>query len=299
MGYCGGTKFEMNSKKDMDLICPHCGEGKCTVLWAAAPTRIGAGLTRDIGICPICAIIVPETMSTELQGLTSVEKTNDVAHNQKISIYKHKFPDQYVFDKVSGLQMPKEEKLASVLDIGCQQGGLLRVFEKQGFRAVGLEPEQTFVDIANDNGIDVHAGMFPENVPSAVADAKFSIIAMFEAIYYLGSMDEVFSWSNRHLLQGGYLVIKSLNGGSPRLVREVFFDRVGDVVTGVPQLPSLLFFAKRHGFRIVDSGNIPDDILVDRLGIPLRRGKTFVARIVNRLLPWRKADRNYLIAQKL
>jgi len=280
-----------------DLMCPHCRAATCTMLWAGAPTRANPAMTRDIFVCPVCASVVPDEMSSELMESTSVETTYEGTEDRVIDYKNLKFPNQYVIDRVAGLPMPKGSERASVLDMGCGQGLVLRAFTKRGFRALGMDAMQAYVDMANDNGLEAHVGIFPHSVPAAIEDAKFSVISIFEAIYYLGCIDDVFSWTKEHLQPGGYLAVKSLNGMSPRLQGNNFFTRAGDIVTGVPQLHTLQFYAKRHGFRVVFCGKIPDDIFIDSLRIPLRRGKTFASRVINYLLPGRKADRVFLVAQ--
>jgi 2-polyprenyl-3-methyl-5-hydroxy-6-metoxy-1,4-benzoquinol methylase len=210
---------------------------------------------------------------------------------------------RFVMQQIMHLKLPEFEGKKYSLDIGCARGETAYAFEKAGFVSYGIDPSEGMVEQAVQNGLNCFAGFFPDDVPEEISQRKFSIITIFETIYYLENIHELFKWAKDHLMDGGYLVIKSLNGKSPNLPKENFFKRAGDNVKCLPQKASLAYFAKENDFRIVELKNVPDNIFVEFLGIDPRNRTKWISisiyitsLLINKIFPNRNADKFYIIA---
>ena len=70
------------------------------------------------------------------------------------NIFFEKINSEDVVNSING------ESIQSVLDIGSNDGTLLKFFKKKGLNVLGVEPAQQIASIANNSGINTIADYF-------------------------------------------------------------------------------------------------------------------------------------------
>jgi 2-polyprenyl-3-methyl-5-hydroxy-6-metoxy-1,4-benzoquinol methylase len=93
-----------------------------------------------------------------------------------------------------------------VFDIGCGQGGVLKVFEERGWKPYGIEPDQTLSDYAmSDLGLtDVKRGTLDRHFE---LKEKVDLVFSNHAFEHFADLDEVMTGLVNILKPGGYVFI--------------------------------------------------------------------------------------------
>lgn len=99
---------------------------------------------------------------------------------------------------------------ASILDIGCGRGNLLKAFNDMGFECHGVERAE-FPDQTYDEGIAIHKTSLQE---VKFKDNYFDIIVLWHVLEHLSNPAEVIRETSRILRPQGILVIAVPNFGS-------------------------------------------------------------------------------------
>lgn len=102
-----------------------------------------------------------------------------------------------------------ESRNRTVCDIGCGNGGKLRVLKQRGFKVMGIEPDPVARQIAQEYA-EVLSGT-AETLPVALSGAKFDIVLMFHVLEHC--IDPVTAIGNaRRLLEpNGEFIIEVPN----------------------------------------------------------------------------------------
>ncbi len=104
---------------------------------------------------------------------------------------------------------------SDVLEIGYGNGELLAYFHSQGHRVVGLEINESLVEIARAKGFTAYLGK-PWEVPE-LCSRKFGLIVGLAVAEHMGHSDlvEFFRWAECRLCDTGVLFLKFPEGSSP------------------------------------------------------------------------------------
>ncbi|MEZ0485832.1 class I SAM-dependent methyltransferase [Fibrella aquatica] len=101
-----------------------------------------------------------------------------------------------------------EKKIISgrILEIGCGNGFLLSLFDKERWHVIGVEPFSPAVKFAKNNlKLNVVEGYLDrQTFPS---DSKFDVILLFDVIEHLKQAGDMIDLINYYLKPGGLLVI--------------------------------------------------------------------------------------------
>ena len=111
--------------------------------------------------------------------------------------------------------------ISSVLDIGADRGHLLRLFEKQGVKAVGIEADR--IRAANPVASDLRVGFFDEDY---VLDERFNLVCFTQNMSYFRDNRSILKKASSLLNGGGYIFIATVNGDSPMAVKH--FSKYGN-----------------------------------------------------------------------
>ena len=93
---------------------------------------------------------------------------------------------------------------ASVCDLGCGHGNILKAFKEMGFTVIGVDPDPTAREIAAKAGLTVLAGT-AEDLPAELLGRQFDLIIMRHSLEHC--IDPARALANAHALtkEGGYL----------------------------------------------------------------------------------------------
>jgi SAM-dependent methyltransferase len=156
-----------------------------------------------------------------------------------------------------------------LLEAGPARGLFLKAADARGMIAAGLEPDDGLAAACRNNGLDVRAGAFPDDVAK---DARYDVIVFNDVFEHLPDIAAARAACVRHLSAGGYLVINipasdgvfyRLAAALDRVGLATFFDRLWQ--RGLPS-PHLSYFNRRNLQRfieadrtmsLVDAGTLP------------------------------------------
>lgn len=140
-----------------------------------------------------------------------------------------------------------------LLDIGAGIGALVKVAQQNGYKAVGLEPEKKFVQIAKKGGLNI----LNETIEtSTIASKSIDIITMFDVIEHMQNCNEAVKKVHSLLKKEGLFVISTPN------IDSLSFKLMGKnwahykkehIYYFSPK--SLKTLLENHGFRIVNVSN--------------------------------------------
>jgi SAM-dependent methyltransferase len=190
----------------------------------------------------------------------------------------------------------------SVLDVGDGEGTFLRQLGQAGVpEPLGLEPMAPFVDVARGEGLDSYVGRLePGDLPEELADRRFAAVCLRESLYYVNDLAEAFGMLRRMLEPGGGLYLKFHTPSSVYYRRQKDrLARYGRGVSFLPTLPVMLRVLEAEGFRVVESGYLPFNVL-ETLDVADASGR-LALRVLGRLLSsvanlLGAGDRAYILA---
>lgn len=139
-----------------------------------------------------------------------------------------------------------------VVDVGSNDGVLLKPFKERGIRILGIDPAQNVAEMANNDGIETIADYFtPEVADKIVADkGKAKIIAANNVFAHTDDVNLFVEATKRLLADDGVYVFEVQYLGS--LIKKNLFDIVyHEHVCYYSVHPLVKFFAK-HNMEVFD-----------------------------------------------
>lgn len=148
-------------------------------------------------------------------------------------------------------------KESLVIDIGSNDGILLRPFRKLGARVLGVEPDRTIAAIARKNGVETMSEFFSPAVAEKIAK-KYGAADVITATNVFAHVDDIHALVRgvKHLLKkDGTFIIEV-----PYIVdflRKNLFDTVYHEHLSYFGLSALNAFFERAGMTVIDAERIP------------------------------------------
>ncbi len=93
-------------------------------------------------------------------------------------------------------------KPGSVLDVGCGGGHFLEVAKKRGWEVTGIEPVESLVELAKENGLNVLAGTIDTNSKNL---GKYDLITYWDVMIMVEDPIKEMKTSLKHLDRGGLI----------------------------------------------------------------------------------------------
>jgi SAM-dependent methyltransferase len=178
-----------------------------------------------------------------------------------------------------------------VLDIGSNDGSLLKVFRELGYRVVGVDPATGIAARATAEGVPTVPDYFTPLVASRIRDEhgpaalvtannvfahSDKLPAMADAVRALLAPDGVFTFEVSYLLD---------------IVQKMLFDTVYHEHLCYHSVRSLAAFFPRHGLQLIDVRRIPTKGGSLRGTVQLAGGRRPVSPEVRRLIEWEELTR--------
>lgn len=241
--------------------CRLCGSRNPTLVLQLAPSPIGDAyvpveqldrvqevypidlfLCRSCGLSQLLDVIAPEILYGDYIYLTS-SSLGLVEHFQ-----------QYADEVLRRFKAPEG---ALVVDIGSNDGTLLRFFQNHGMRVLGIDPAQEIAWKATEAGIETLADFFTpalarqirqERGPATIITANNvlanidDLTAVTEGIRDLLAADGVFVFESFYLVD---------------LLRNMVFDFIYHEHLSAFAVKPLQSFFRRHGLELIDALHVP------------------------------------------
>lgn len=174
-------------------VCPNCHSTEYKIM--------RDGVVR----CAGCRLVVyPYKRMTNEAHRLHLDMVNETLSRENYEITRvRNFESAHYFDKL--------DKSTRILEVGASSGDFLQFLMSKGFtRAVGIEPLQLLVDIAQSNNIDITRCLFSfEEIKRLFTPGSFDLLIFREVFYYFPDLDDVFRSIHYLLSPGGHIYIKN------------------------------------------------------------------------------------------
>ncbi len=189
-----------------NTLCPLCGEDNARFLW----TKPDARYVR----CNSCSLVYENPRFTEQELVEFYSKKSyfiQESESSTTSGYQNYYNQctqglrEEYFDIVERYARTKR---GLYCDVGCGPGGVLKIAERRGWSAVGVEISSWAVTEGKKDGLNVIEG--------SLLDAKFptdhfDALSMFDVLEHLATPKEYLKEIHRILKPGGVLVVETPN----------------------------------------------------------------------------------------
>lgn len=160
-----------------------------------------------------------------------------------------------VAEKVIRTQQPPPGSL--VIDIGSNDGSLLRPFKQAGYRVLGIDPAKLIARQATEAGIET----YPELMSLALAQeiraerGPAHVVCMFNAFAHADNMGEIADSIRTLLAPEGIFVFEAqylLDIIDRVLIASIFHEHMSH-----HSVKALTLFFDRHGLELIDVERVP------------------------------------------
>ena len=144
-----------------------------------------------------------------------------------------------------------------VVEIGCNDGVLLRPLQNMGIKVLGIDPALNIAQMAQEKGIEVIPEYFTEDVARAIVDGhgQPDIITASNVFAHIDDLDTVMRGISALLAPGGTYIIET------RYIADMLtgmqFDTIYHEHLSYYSIHSLSALLKRYGFGIARVDYIP------------------------------------------
>lgn len=148
-------------------------------------------------------------------------------------------------------------KPGKILEIGSNDGTLLKEFEKLGHAAIGIEPAENIVEIARENGICTAQGFWNEKTVDALMSGnriKFDIIIAMNVLAHVVDPLTFLQLCKRVLAPGGRIYVQT---SQAKMIERGEFDTVYHEHHSFFTVSSMLMLARREGLRVDAISHVP------------------------------------------
>src|SRR3989344_4948794 len=144
-----------------------------------------------------------------------------------------------------------------VVDIGSNDGILLKPFKEKGVRVLGIEPATHIAEMAKRDGIDTEAKFFSINLTKQIVKkkGKAKIVTATNVFAHIDDLDEVIEGVKELLADDGVCIIEA-----PYLVdflKKRYFDLVYHEHLSYWAIKPLIRLFNRFGMAVVDAQKVP------------------------------------------
>ncbi len=157
--------------------------------------------------------------------------------------------------KIIRTQQPPPGSL--VIDIGSNDGSLLRPFKQAGYRVLGIDPAKVIARQATEAGIET----YPELMSLALAQeiradrGPAHVVCMFNAFAHADNMGEIAESIRTLLAPDGIFVFEAqylLDIIDRVLIASIFHEHMSH-----HSVKALILFFDRHGLELIDVERVP------------------------------------------
>jgi SAM-dependent methyltransferase len=162
--------------------------------------------------------------------------------------------DAYAQDVVDRLSLAPG---SLVVDIGSNDGTLLKSFQRRGFTVLGIDPARVIAQAATEAGVETLPAFFTVELAQQLAAerGKASVITANNVIANIDDLDEVLTAVGELLAPDGAFVFESFYLGD--LISNMVFDFIYHEHISAFAVRPVEQFARRFGLELVDVQRVP------------------------------------------
>jgi SAM-dependent methyltransferase len=252
-----GTKIGVYRRRQ---TCRICGSNNLMVFLDYGNVPLAGGfLTKeqleeeklyplDIAVCLDCSlvqvlnVIPPETLFTDYRYLSSVTQTLSQHFREYAEVLR---------------RVVSSKDNSFVVEIGCNDGVLLRPLQNMGVKVLGVDPASNVVEVARQQGVKVINNYFTVAVAERIAAefGKADVITASNVFAHIDDLDEVMRGVDLLLTPHGTFIVEVHY--IVDLVESLQFDTVYHEHLCYYSLHALATLYHGYGFEIVDVERLP------------------------------------------
>jgi SAM-dependent methyltransferase len=274
-------KPQMITRKD----CRLCHSNELQLVLKLAPTPIADSYLRiktfqelfplDVFLCRKCGFVqLLDVVQAKHIYLEYIYETVS-----SLGLVQHF--DEYAKDVINRINPPAK---SLVIDIGSNDGTLLKSYKKKGFKVLGIDPAREIATRASDNGVETIPDFLTVDLANQIRKEKgqASIITANNVIANIDDLDEIAESVYTMLDPNGVFVFESYYLGD--LINNLVFDFIyHEHISSFSVKPISLFF-KRHGMELIDLQRVPTKGGSLRYIIQRSNGPRKISPVVNEML---------------
>lgn len=144
-----------------------------------------------------------------------------------------------------------------VVEIGSNDGVMLKTLSGAGIRHLGVDPAARAADVARAHGINVRTDFFNETTAAEIRDehGPAHIIYSANTISHISSLDSIFRGVDLLLAPDGMLIVEDRYLAD--IQKCVYFDQIYDEHIYLFSVRSVQAAAALFGFELVDAQHLP------------------------------------------
>ena len=144
-----------------------------------------------------------------------------------------------------------------VVEIGSNDGVMLKTLGKAGIRHLGVDPAAGAADVARSHGVNVRTDFFNASTASEIRAEHGPAHLIFSAntISHISYLDSIFRGVGLLLAPDGLFVVEDRWLGA--ILTHVYFDQIYDEHIYLFSVRSVQAMAARFGFELIDAEYIP------------------------------------------
>ena len=210
------STIRRTSGAEGETRCLLCGERSEEVLSGVTDNRLGSPGSYEIWRCVDCGFEQTHPLPTQAE-LTELYRTRYNFGGQRESLYT-RLRERFLFSFANRLWVRLDADVAfhrrrgtgRLLDIGCNEGRGLRIHSSNGFRAEGLELNETAARVARDAGFKVQTCLLEDFRP----EEPFDVAVLSNVLEHSLEPQRMLSDVHRILGRGGQVWISCPNSQS-------------------------------------------------------------------------------------
>ncbi|MGW0184955.1 methyltransferase domain-containing protein [Streptomyces sp. NPDC003362] len=146
---------------------------------------------------------------------------------------------------------------AFAVELGCNDGVMLRTVSEAGVRHLGVEPSGGVAELARGKGVRVRTAFFEEDTARDIAatEGRADVVYAANTLCHIPYLDSVFRGLDAVLKPTGVFVFEDPYLGD--IVDRTSFDQIYDEHFYFFTARSVRALAHRHGFDLVDVERLP------------------------------------------
>lgn len=144
-----------------------------------------------------------------------------------------------------------------VVEIGSNDGVMLKTLSQNGIRHLGVDPAASAADVARAHGVNVRTDFFNDSTAGEIRDEHGPAHLIYSAntISHISYLDSIFRGADILLAPDGLFVFEDRYLGD--IVDCVYFDQIYDEHIYLFSVRSVQALAAQFGFELVDVEHLP------------------------------------------
>lgn len=282
----------MEPKINRRTTCRMCGSSNLSLVYQLAPSPIGDAyvtadqlniyqesypidmfLCRDCGLAQLLDIIAPEVLYTDYIYLTG--------SSSEMREHFHKYANQVI-------ECIRPAPDALVVDIGSNDGTLLRQFKNHGLHVIGVEPATEIAQMATENGVKTFPCFFTPELALQIKQ-EYGPAIIITANNVFANVDDLVSLTEgiRSLMaSNGVFVFESFYLAD--VIENLVFDFIYHEHLSAFSVAPVQRFFQSMGMQLIDVQRIPTKGGSLRYTIQLAGGPRTVSPSVASMLNFEK-----------